>query len=333
MTDFDRRILALDDKDLERFVRDWAELKKDEYHEVRRYGGSGDLGRDVVGFLSRKRHEGPWHNYQCKQYLQRRLPYADGLIELAKIFYHADANGFTLPARYAFVAPHGLSRRLELLFDKPEHFRTTFLESWDALCAQNIVAKTTIPLTPQLRSKIEAYDFGCVTRIDIDEILAHPRVQLVLHRHFGADPGPAPVGSAPAAIDPSEIPYLSQLVDAYGERSGNPITSPEDALADATHGPHIRRQRERFYDADFFMRYYRDNTAPEVLPTLESDIENGIFDVHNRLHNDTLERIDAVMAQAAVVDLSGPLRPHARVSVKQGVCHRFANDGRLRWKK
>lgn len=333
MTDYYRLILALDDQQLERFVRDWVDLKKDEFVEVRRYGGTGDLGRDVVGFVTDKRHDGPWHNYQCKQYLRRQLPYAEGLIELAKTFFHADENGFTLPERYVFVAPHGLNRRLEVLFDKPDHLRQTLLSSWDGTCAKQIVAQKTVPLTPQLRAKIDAYNFGSVTRVDVGDMLASPRIQLVLHRHFGADPGPAPRGSAPATIDPTEIPYISQLVEAYGERSGNGTLSPEDALEDAAHGPHLRVQRERFYDADFFMRYYRDNTAPDVLPTLESDIENGIFDVHHRLHNDTLERINAVMAQAAAVELSGPLRPHARVSVKQGVCHRFANDGRLRWKK
>ena len=333
MTDYFRLILALDDKQLERFVRDWIALKKDEYFEVRGFGGAGDLGRDVVGFVTDKRHEGPWHNYQCKQYVRRQVQYNEALIELAKTFYHADANGFTMPERYAFVAPHGLNRRLESLFDKPDEFRNTLLSTWDATCAKHIIDKKTVPLTAQLRAKIEGYNFGRVTRLDIGDIMAHPRVQLVLHRHFGADPGPAPRGSTPAAIDPAEIPYVSQLVDAYSERSGLALASPQDALDNPHHGPHLRKQRERFYDADFFMRYYRDNTAPDVLPTLENDIENGIFDIHHRLHNDTLDRIDAVMAQAATVDVSGPLRPHARVSVKQGVCHRFANDGRLRWKK
>ena len=333
MTDYYRRILALDDKALERFVRDWAELKKDEYEEVHCFGGSGDLGRDVVGFVTKQRHEGPWHNYQCKQYLQRRLPFADGLIELAKTFYHADENGFTMPDRYIFIAPHGLSRNLELLFDKPTELRSTFLASWDEVCSAKIVEKKVIPLGPRLRAKIEAYDFGRVTRLGVDMMLTHPRVNLVLHRYFGADPGPAPRGEAPPAIDPIEIPYLTQLVHAYGERSETAPQSPEDALTDTSHGPHLRRQRERFYDADYFMRYYRDNTAPEVLPTLESDIENGVFEVFNRQHVDTLERIDAVMQQAALVDPSGPLKPHARVTVKQGVCHRFANDGRFRWKR
>lgn len=91
-------------------------------------------------------------------------------------------------------------------------------------------------------------------------------------------------------------------------------------------------QRERFYDADFFKRYYRDNTAADILPTFEKDIEHGIFDVYSGSHLDSLARIDAVLAQAATVQPSGPLGPHARVSVKQGVCHHFANDGKLPWK-
>jgi hypothetical protein len=332
MIDYFRLILALDDKRLERFVRDWAALKSDDYHEVRRYGAAGDLGRDVVGFLTSKRHQGPWHNYQCKQYVQRRVPYNAGLIELAKTLYHADANDFTFPERYFFVAPHGLQRNLEVLFDKPDEFRSVLIAKWDKVCAKQIVEKQTIPLTQQLRNKISAYDFGCVSRIDIDQMIAYPRAQLALHMHFGADPGPAPIGTAPAVIAPLELQYISQLVEAYTSRSGIEFASPECVLDDATHGVHLRMQRERFYDADFFKRYYRDNTASDVLPTFEKDIEHGIFDVYSSSHKDSLARIDAVMAQAATVHTSGPLASHARVSVKQGVCHHFANEGRLRWK-
>ena len=299
MIDYYRLILALNDKDLERFVRDWVALKTDEYYEVRRFGAGGDLGRDVVGFVTSKRHEGPWHNYQCKQYVQRRLPYANGLIELAKTLYHADANGFTFPEQYFFIAPHGLNRRLEILLDKPDQFRSTLIEQWNKGCAKNIVEGKTILLWAELKAKISEYDFGRVSRIDVDTMLSHPHARLVLHQHFGADPGPAPRGVAPPAIASFELQYISQLVEAYGDRSGTSFPSPEVVLDDKTHGRHLRTQRERFYDADFFMRYYRDNTASEVLPTFESDIENGIFDVHNRAHKDTLDCIDAVMAQAA----------------------------------
>src|SRR5690349_3682298 len=62
-----RQILALTDEQLEQFVREWISHKK-EYVEVERLTGPGDMGRDVVGYLTKKRSEGPWHNYQCKQY-------------------------------------------------------------------------------------------------------------------------------------------------------------------------------------------------------------------------------------------------------------------------
>jgi hypothetical protein len=51
-----------------------------EYLEVQRFTGPGDMGRDVVGYLTRSRHEGPWHNYQCKQY-GRSLQTGRGLAE------------------------------------------------------------------------------------------------------------------------------------------------------------------------------------------------------------------------------------------------------------
>jgi hypothetical protein len=60
----DRLILALTDDQLEAFVREWVGYKK-AYVEVQRFTGPGDMGRDVVGYLTNHRHDGPWHNYQC----------------------------------------------------------------------------------------------------------------------------------------------------------------------------------------------------------------------------------------------------------------------------
>ena len=46
---YDRLIIALNDDELEGFVREWA-LRKTEYLEVQRFTGPGDMGRDVVGY-------------------------------------------------------------------------------------------------------------------------------------------------------------------------------------------------------------------------------------------------------------------------------------------
>lgn len=76
-----RQIDALDDDELERFVDDWQTRKATIYMDTERYSGAGDMGRDVVGFLSNQRLEGAWHNFQCKQ-LKKTLTAPPGFIVL-----------------------------------------------------------------------------------------------------------------------------------------------------------------------------------------------------------------------------------------------------------
>jgi hypothetical protein len=331
--DYHRLVLTLDDERLERFTRDWVSLRKSDYLEVQPFSGPQDLGRDVVGFLTHSRHEGAWHNYQCKQYTRQRLPVGEGLKELGKVLYHASRSEFTPPAKYYFVAPHGISRPLEKLIDKPSRLREALLTYWDKYCATKIIKGKTTTLDAPLTSVIAAFDFSSVTRITLAEMLAAEGVSLVLHRHFGADPGPAPVGVVPADVQPMEYSYIGELITAYGERDGVVYKCPADVPGERSHGRHLISQRERFFDADSFKRFYRDNTAPETLPRLERDVEHGIADVHGKAYPDTLGRIEGVMAQAATIRPGGPLAEHAGITVKQGMCHHLVNDGKLSWRK
>lgn len=334
MEDYGRRILTLDDDELERFVGDWVARKTGAYLECVRFSGAGDLGRDVVGFLSSARHEGQWHNYQCKQY-GRPLPTDVGIREIGKILYNAHAGHFTAPAKYFFVTPRGANRNLEKLIFNPSTFKNKLLTEWDKYCAALIVEKKTIPLDAKLKAFIEAYDFSCVSRIGLDDILGDPYVKPVLTKWFEADPGPAPKGEVPDGVDDSELPYIGQLLDAYGDRDGKSYDSHSKIVGHAEHGPHFARQRERFYDADAFKRFYRDNTEKEVLETFELDIYHGVVDACETGHPDKLKCIDTVMTCAAQLPVTGLLAPHARPPVKQGVCHHFANEipPRLRWRR
>ena len=70
----ERHILALPSDELEKFAREWAVLKKG-YFGVERFSGPGDMARDVVGYLTKAKHEGDWHNYQCKQYGKQNVIY------------------------------------------------------------------------------------------------------------------------------------------------------------------------------------------------------------------------------------------------------------------
>jgi hypothetical protein len=330
-----RHILALNDVELERFVRDWIVRKRGTYVEVVNFSGPGDLGRDVVGFLSTARHEGPWHNYQCKQY-GRSLPTANGLRDLGKILYHAQQGEFTAPTQYFFAAPRGLNRNLERLVYNPSLMREALISRWSEYCSTQIVEGKTINLDGDLLEFINNYDFSTVRCIKIDEILDDPEAKPVLHKWFGAELGEAPPGSVPETVQPHELPYIAQLLDAYSERSGETFNVHAQAMSHPQHGTHLARQRERFYDAAAFKRFYRDSTEPDVIASFENDIFHGVIDVCDADHADSLARVEAVMAQAAVVHPSGTLAPYARVPVKQGVCHHFANEeenARLRWRK
>jgi hypothetical protein len=57
----DRLILQVPDDELEKFVREWVGHRQG-YTQVQLFAGPGDLGRDVVGYRTNKRHEGPWDN-------------------------------------------------------------------------------------------------------------------------------------------------------------------------------------------------------------------------------------------------------------------------------
>lgn len=329
---FDRDVLALDDTQLEQFVLDWVDAKKAEYVTVTRFSGSGDMGRDVVGFRTKDKHEGAWDNYQCKQYA-KPLPTGTAICEIGKILYFAFLTEFTAPTKYFFVVPRGVNRNLETLIFNPNKFKSTLISEWDQHCASNLIEGKNIPLDPSLKTFVESFDFSNIHRLKLDDILKDSSAKSALFKWFGADPGPAPHGTVPNNIADAELPYINQLIDAYSQREGITFAHHEDVIKHAKHSKHLSFQRERFYDADAFKRFYRDNTDPTTIENFEKDIYHGIFDTCEAKHTDALDCVNAVMNQAAKLAPPGPLAQHAHIPVKQGVCHHFANEGRVKWRK
>ncbi len=329
---FIREIFALTDDDLELFVDAWLARKKATYVETEVWAGSGDKGRDVACYLTSHRLDGAWHLFQCKQ-LRASLAAPSAVKELGKIFYHASQGSYRLPEAYSFVAPRGVARPLQELVASPRRFREAMLEKWDEWCAKRLVENATIPLTPEIERMIQEFDFERVYTLDVHRMLKDEHIVPVLVHWFAYDPGAAPAGTVPDEVDAAELPYLRQLLHAYGEKVGTEFSDMEAVMAHGAHGDHLRRQRTRYFDAAAFKRYYRDNTPEDYLVTFEDEIYHGVVDVHEREHPNTLARVDEVMAQAAQVRPSGVLARYARVQVCQGVCHHFANEGRLSWKR
>jgi hypothetical protein len=305
-------------------ARGWARLN--------RRSGPGIVAKRIVGFLTKERHEGPWHNYQCKQY-GKTLPTGTALLEVGKVLYYSFKGEFTRPTGFFFVAPRGINRNLKRLIAKPSEFKRALLDGWDEHCAKGLVEGSVTTLTDDLRAWIEEWDFSVIRPISVDVILTDPDAHPVLYKWFGTDPGPPPEGMVPAEVGDGELSYIRQLLEAYGEREQCEYADHTAVIDHADHGPHLSMQRERFFDADAFLRFYRDNTYSDDIKTLKRDVYHGIFECHRATHADTLTRIDAVMTQAASTQPSGTLGKHARVPVRQGLCHHFVNEGGLKWRK
>lgn len=101
------QIKALPADRLEGFVNDWLHFRVKDYAGHELWRGAGDMGRNVTGYVTTRRMEGPWDNFQCKQ-LGKNLRETSAMVELGKIFMHAANGDFILPRAFTFVAPRGM---------------------------------------------------------------------------------------------------------------------------------------------------------------------------------------------------------------------------------
>jgi hypothetical protein len=280
--------------------------------------------------LTDQKHDGPWHNYQCKQY-GKTISTEVGLRELGKILYNASEGNFDPPNSYFYVAPRGINRNLVRHISKPSELKQVLIDNWDKYCADGIVEGKTISLDGKLKEIVNNFEYKNVHSIGLDQILDDDAAKPVLFKWFGADPGPAPAGAVPADHTNLEQTYISQLYTVYAEREKCEISKLEDLAPFTHHRKHLELQRERFFDADAFNRFYRDNTDEAQTLAFKKDLYHGVIDIYNGTHDDRLKRVDAVMVQAANSKPAGLLGKHARNPIKQGMCHHFANDGTWSW--
>lgn len=330
--DYSKRLFNLTDDELERFMTDWVAAKVRTYVDHERFSGPGDKGRDVVGYLTKQRLDGKWHNFQCKQ-LRKPLGEPEFFTELGKIFFHSAARDFSLPTRMYFAAPRGAVRKVRNLIALPSTIGPALLASWDNYCTDKIEVGLKCDLTPEIVSLINDFDFSAVELLDADKLVRFPEVLAVLVKWFDEDPGAYPQRDVPTELAADEAPYIGELIAAYSERNRSPIASPSEALAHADHGPHLRDQRTRYFEADAFSRYYRDNTPPGTVEDFNDQVYHGVVDESRGTHKDALECVDKVMKLAASLSPSGRLGKYAKISVKQGTCHHLVNARRLRWKR
>jgi hypothetical protein len=209
------RLTTMDSGTWEDFTLELVSYWKSHYQKVVRCGGGGDMGRDVVAFLS----DG-WENFQCKYYATK-LSVANAVLEVGKVAYYTFIGEYQLPKKYYFVSPRGNSTDLIKVLSDPTggRMKSELIKRWDKICKDGITAKKSLPLIGAFLDHVNALDFTI-----FDDI---PPLKLIeLHSNtpyhairFGMyhKKRPSPP-KAPDDIDwDTEQKYVQALLDAFSQ--------------------------------------------------------------------------------------------------------------------
>jgi hypothetical protein len=325
-----KEIRGYDATEWEIFTRECARGLEG-YHSVKRLGGAGDHGRDVVGLCSPHGCEGVWDNIQCKDYeglLRAPLACRDA----GKIIFHAFRGVFTPPRRCLFAAPKGPAMDLREMLLNPSKFRNEVISTWNTRVAGHVVDGEKHLLTGDLADYVGQYDFTTFGYLTIDELLeCHRHTAYWAERFGGLLPPPPKADAPPETVMPHETVYVGKLLDVYAEAASAKITSVGDLDAHAEGKDDLQKQRVRFFDAEAFMANYRDQTEPGTTESFADQVFDAI-EPSLALPGTGLNRLTRALTVAAQTAPASVLAPQAKVGVKQGVCHQLANDDRVTWK-
>jgi ABC-3C protein len=316
----------------EEFVLEWADSLRIKYGRVERFGGPGDMGRDIVA--TDKTDETLWDYFQCKHY-QDPLKPADIWVELGKLLFYTHRGDYTYPRRYFFVAPQGAGTKLSNLFRKPEVLRAALIANWDGHCRNGITSTQKIGLDDVLKRHIAAADFSIFEALPplriIDE---HAKTRWYAARFGGGLPARPQAPEPPADPTAQEANYVRELLNAYGDHLNRRIIAHGDLGDRADLREHFSDSRLEFYSAESLRTFSRDTLPPGEFEKLQEEVHSGIKDELRGDHEDGYRRVVAVVRTSRSLQLTGHAL-HGCLSVRDrgGICHQLANDEKVRWLK
>lgn len=333
------KLKSLSDKQFEDCINEWAigYLKK-KYNKVYKCGGAGDMGRDIIGYYNygEQRENLTWDNFQCKHY-KDPLGAADIWIELGKLCYFSHINKYTVPNKYYFVCPNGVSNSLHDLLNDKEQLKKSFIEKWDSHCKTKITKTKVIELDSSLLEHIISIDFNLFSYLDPYELIEqHRETQYFAFRFGGGLHKPRPKPQTPPKLfNKKELNYTKKLFEAYQDNVGVEIKSESDLLIHRNLHKHFKRQRIHFFEAESLIRFERDTIPPNInaFEELKDEIFYNVIDTHENDYIDGFERIKAVTDKVRSISLtnSNPLSPVLTKNDQHGICHHLSNDERLDW--
>lgn len=333
------RIGLYSDVEFEKFIQEWAYgSMRARYAHVAWAPGSGDRGRDVIGYDSTDLSHSPFDVYQCKRYERPLIP-SEMWIEFGKVcvftFRGARRGGYRMPRRYKFVSPQGVGPAMLALLENPQELRRQLIAEWADKCAGKISSREVINLEGELLRHVETFDFSIFGYVEPIALVDDLRGTPFYTRRFGGGlqlrrPVPPAPPAEPAVL---EMRYVAQLLRAYSDHLGRPLSAVQDLDEEATLRRHFVRQREAFFRAESLREFERDTLFDDSgFSELKEEIYRGVIDTYEAPHASGYERVIAVTREARQLQLTRyVLVDQLHVEDRTGVCHHLANDDLLHW--
>lgn len=327
------RVRSFSPEEWEEFVEEWADSLKTVYAKVRRFGGAGDFGIDVAGFVDGGL-KGTWDNYQCKRFAHPMMP-SEAWLEIGKIIYYSHTGEFAVPRKHYFVCSQDIGTTLEQYLNDPAKLKAECRKNWAKSCENKITSATVVTLKGELLKYFDAFDFSIFSSKSVVELIdAHSKTKFHSVRFGGGLPERPTVDAPPPELALTESRYIRQLLDAYGDHAGSNFATPSDLTPHTTLNENFSRQRERFYNAEALRNFARDTVPEGTFAALQDEVYHGVVDVCDSTHSNGFERMKATTNQSAQLALTAnPLSPVTKTQDRQGICHQLANDDRLIWVK
>ena len=331
-----KRIELFSPSEWEELIEEWLELKKGEYIEIERLGGSGDKGRDVVAYVSKDISNPPfvWDCYQCKHYDRPLMP-IDVYVEFGKIIYYSYLAEYSIPRNYYLVSPKGYGTKLTTLLEKPVELKRNLIASWNNNCKDKISNTTKIELKGEFLKYVDNFDFKIFKRTLVKDIITeHKKHSNHLIRFGGNLPERLRFNKAdmPDSLQQNENRYVSQLLSAYESASGKRYEFTNDLDNNRNYKKHFIKARISFHHAEQLRNFYRDALPVHVFEDFQDEICTGVINVAENDFDNGFARVRAVEQEANKINISSnPFKDVCLVHDKIGICHQLSNDGKLTW--
>lgn len=325
------RLSLMSDEEFEEIVLEWAYFcLKDKYNDVKRLGGAGDMGRDIIGYYEDRSID----IYQCKHY-QNQLSPSQFWIEFGKLCYYTYNNKFAIPKNYFIVTSKGIGPALNNLIDNPHTIALNLIDSWEQHCKTKITKESIIELDENFKSYIMNFDFSIVKEVSPTKLLdEYSKTKWFKYRFGGGLPKWEPVKNIPECIDENEktMTYINQLIEVYKEKTNGNISSISDIEKNQRLKEHFHRQRISFHSSQALRRFTRDELIDEsAYEQTKDEIFYSVIDTIEDDYKDGYTRLITAMNYIRTVPIDiyplGPINPVD----KCGTCHVLVNEERFRW--